>query len=211
MTVFLSYSTKDFHFAELLELKLTEAKIKLWRDKNGLIAGLDWKQGIEEAISKSEVVLIALSQSSSESAYVTYEWAYAIGKGKSVIPMKLEPCNIHPRLESLQHLDFSSPGSLPWETLIQRIKEAVTDSEQDVFQTVTFSEKMSKEDGLIVKAILNYLNQNGFQMASFEKLRTKLDIEISDEEFATLIQKNKRIFRTAVIKGGKKGLAKLVP
>src|SRR5690606_33577606 len=123
MNVFLSYSTKDYFFAELLQIKLEEAKINLWRDKGNLLAGTDWRNGIETGISECVAVVIALRENSTESSYVTYEWAYAIGNGKPVIPIKITNCQMHPRLESIQYLDFTIPNSLPWDLLIERIKE----------------------------------------------------------------------------------------
>jgi hypothetical protein len=121
--VFLSYSTKDHYFADLAEIKLAEAGIVLWRDRSQLRAGADWQSGIERGIADCFAVLIALSANSAESSYVTYEWAYALGNGKTVIPMKLSECLIHPRLQTIQHLDFSVPGALPWESLVARIRE----------------------------------------------------------------------------------------
>jgi hypothetical protein len=96
-TVFLSYSTKDHYFAELAAIKLEDSGIQLWRDLGQLRAGSDWRSGIERGIAESIAVLVALSQSSAESSYVTFEWAYGLGKGKTVVPLKLENCNIHPR------------------------------------------------------------------------------------------------------------------
>jgi hypothetical protein len=113
ITVFLSYSTKDHYFAELAGIKLAQADIMLWRDKGQLVAGADWRQGVEHGISTSLAVLVALGSYSAESSYVTYEWAYALGKGKTIIPLKLTECLIHPKLEPIQYLDFSIPGALP--------------------------------------------------------------------------------------------------
>ena len=79
-TVFLSYSKKDYFFAELLEIKLFEAGITLWRDQGQLRAGMDWRQGLETGISACLAVVVALSANSAESSYVTFEWAYALGK-----------------------------------------------------------------------------------------------------------------------------------
>ena len=50
-TVFLSYSRKDHHFAELASIKLAEADINLWRDQGQLRAGSDWRVGIKKGIS----------------------------------------------------------------------------------------------------------------------------------------------------------------
>ena len=78
--VFLSYSTKDYYFAELAAIKLEGSGVQLWRDQGQLRAGSDWRSGIERGISESIAVLVALSQSSAESSYVTFEWAYGLGR-----------------------------------------------------------------------------------------------------------------------------------
>lgn len=121
--VFLSYSDKDHYFAERAVDKLAEADIELWRDKGQLVPGTEWRKGIETGISTSLAVLVALSPDSAKSSYVTYEWAYAMGKGKHVIPLKLRQCKVHKRLDDLQALDFSVPMVQPWERLIELIRE----------------------------------------------------------------------------------------
>ena len=170
-TVFLSYSTKDHYFAELAGIKLAEAGINLWRDQGQLRAGGDWRSGIKRGIAESIAVIVALSQSSAESSYVTFEWAYGLGKGKTIVPVKLESCKVHPRLEPIQHLDFSVPGSLPWNLLIERIREIESDatSEEDLANAAAIPEPPQQDP--TVKAILAYLNQRGYQMVSYERLR----------------------------------------
>jgi hypothetical protein len=212
ITVFLSYSTKDHFFAELAGIKLAEAGIKLWRDQGQLVAGTDWRQGIERGISDSLAVLVALSNNSAESSYVTYEWAYALGKGKSIIPLKLTECSVHRKLETIQYLDFSIPGALPWASLIERISEIETDNDQSTTDADAESAVPGTDaDDSYVKAILAYLNQRGYQMASFERLRRRIDENLTDEQLREIIDKNNTIFRHATLKGGKEGLAKLVP
>ena len=211
ITVFLSYSAKDTFFAELASIKLAEAGIMLWRDRGQLRAGADWRQGIERGISDSRAVIVALSANSSESSYVTYEWAYAMGKGKPVIPVKLTQCPVHPKLETIQYLDFSIPGSLPWESLVERIQEIETDTEAPPEPGPELIGAPTDPDAAHVKAILSYLNQRGYQMASFERLRQRIDENLSDTRFREIIRKNPTIFRRATLKGGKAGIAKLVP
>src|ERR1035438_9247233 len=46
-----------------------------------------------------------------------------------------------------------------------------------------------------VEAILSYLNQHGYQMASFERLRQKLDLTLTDDEFRQLIANSRAILR----------------
>ena len=211
-TVFLSYSTKDHFFAELASIKLAEGGISLWRDQGQLRAGTDWRNGIERGISESIAVVVALSSNSSESSYVTFEWAYGLGKGKPVIPLKLNDCLIHPRLETVQHLDFSVPAALPWASLVERIKEIEADvtPEEDLKLSLEAADHALSED-LNVKAILAYLNQRGYQMASFERLRRRIDESLTDKQFIEIITKNPTIFRRATLKEGKPGLAKLIP
>ncbi len=222
--VFLSYATKDHYFADLAEIKLAEAGIVLWRDRSQLRAGADWQSGIERGIADCFAVLIALSANSAESSYVTYEWAYALGNGKTVIPMKLSECAVHPRLQTIQHLDFSVPGALPWESLVARIREVEIgdggeegndgddgDGGDEPVRGPEAAAAAVDPDAAHVKAILAYLNQRGYQMASFERLRTRLETKLSDEQFTRIIDNHRSVFRRATLKGGRPGLAKLVP
>lgn len=214
--VFLSYSTKDHFFAELAGIKLGEAGILLWRDQGQLRAGTDWRAGIERGITESIAVVVALSESSSTSSYVTFEWAYGLGKGKPVIPLKLAACDIHPRLQTVQYLDFSNPGSLPWASLAERIREVEADAtpEEDLKAAAAVAARWPEAEqtaDVHVKAILAYLNQRGYQMASFERLRRRIDESLTDKDFNEIIVNNPSVFRHAVLKDAKPGLAKVVP
>lgn len=209
--VFLSHSRKDRFFAELAFIKLAEAGIEVWWDQRQLRAGADWQQGIERGVSDSRAVIVALSEHSSESSYVTYEWAYALGKGKTIIPIKLTLCEVHPRLEPIQYLDFSIPGALPWESLIERIREIETDDEASPAGEPEPLVTPPDPDAAHVNAILDYLNQRGYQMASFERLRKRIDESLSDARCREIIRKHPTMFRRVTLKGGKPGIAKLVP
>lgn len=211
-TVFLSYSTKDHYFAELAAIKLAEANVILWRDRDQLRAGTEWRQGIERGISESLAVLVALSTNSSESSFVTFEWAYAIGKRKPIIPIKLNDCVVHPRLETVQYLDFSVPGALPWASLIERIREIETDlgSSSDELTAGIATEPVSSDEKLVV-AILAYLNQRGYQMVSFDRVRRRIDGDLTDAKLTALIDSHPKVFRRATLAEGKAGIAKLVP
>ena len=212
-TVFLSYSSRDYFFAEMLSLKLEEAGFKIWRDIGAIRAGDDWRESIEDGIRDSFAVVVALSDSSADSMYVTYEWAYATGMGKPVIPVKLSECTIHPRLGSTQHIDFSYPKALPWDTLIQRLKEIEVEKETPPKKlTIKASPQTTARDlDDIAKEILRYLNTRGFTIASYERLRQRIDASITDDVFDAIISNQPAVFRRARIKGGKPGIAKRVP
>ena len=213
--VFLSYSTKDHVFAELAGIKLAEAGISLWRDQGQLRAGRDWRSGIERGIAESLAVVVALSDNSTASPYVTFEWAYGLGKGKPVIPLKLSNCDVHPRLQTIQYLDFSIPGALPWASLSERVREIESDATPDedikaAAAAAAASDPVPLTD-ITVRAILAYLNQRGYQMASFERLRRRIDESMTDRDFNELIVNNPTVFRHAMLKDNKPGLAKVVP
>jgi len=209
-TVFLSYSKKDYFFAELAEIKLADGQITLWRDQGQLRAGSDWRHGIERGISESLAVVVALSANSAESPYVTFEWAYALGKGKAVVPVILTECHIHPRLETIQHLDFTVAEALPWTSLINRIREIETDAES-VTAIAPGTDSSPPQLEPTAKAILAYLDQRGYQMASFERLRRRINESLSDADFNEVIQRNPTVFRHAMLAGQKPGIAKLIP
>lgn len=211
-TVFLSYSTKDHHFAELVALKLGEVGIKVWRDKDNLRAGADWRYDIERGISESSAVIVALSDNSAESSYVTFEWAYALGNGKNLIPIKLNECSIHHRLQTIQYLDFSVPGALPWASLADRIREIESEAQlEDDVTSGNIAVEQSTSVNVHVKAILAYLDQRGYQAMSFDAIRKRIDGMLTDERLNALILENPTVLRLAKLKSGRPGLKKLQP
>ena len=212
-SIFLSYSKLDYFFAEMLALKLSQEDFIVWRDQGSIRAGDDWRQSIEDGIKDCLAVVVALSPNSAESAYVTYEWAYALGMSKPVIPVKLSDCMMHPKLEPTQYIDFSYPKSLPWDALVQRLREIEVEKESATERTSTSAKiaAVTPEVAEVTSAILDYLNSRGFTMVSFARLREKLDLKFSDRQFQDLVRTHPAIFRLARLKGGKPGIAKRVP
>lgn len=122
MNVFISYNSKNEDFAELVKLKLEKEEIQVWKDTNQIDAGTEWRNEIDQGLLNCEVIIVLLNQISTKSPYVTYEWAFALGSGKTIIPVLIEECEIHPRIEILQYLDFKE-GKRPWDKLIERVKK----------------------------------------------------------------------------------------
>src|SRR4029079_1435321 len=112
--VFISYSTKDAGFADLAKMKLKAEGVDVWLDHEDLRGGDEWREAIDRGIAKSDALLVILTPASCASSYVTYEWGFALGMGKRVIPIRREDATVHPRLEALQHLDFRDHRSAPW-------------------------------------------------------------------------------------------------
>lgn len=120
--VFISYSSLDGDFAELMKLKLEAVGIDVWRDVNEILPGEEWRNEIDYGLLNCDSVVVLLNENSCNSPYVTYEWAFALGNGKNIIPVLLEDCELHPRIKVLQYLDFTN-RKRPWDKLERRIKD----------------------------------------------------------------------------------------
>jgi CheY-like chemotaxis protein len=122
--VFISYSTKNAVFADLAVLKLDALGISVWLDAGDLRGGEEWRSSIDRGIAQSDAMIVILTPASCASSYVTYEWGFALGMKKKVIPILHEDCQVHPRLEAIQHLDFRDHRNAQWDVLAREIKDA---------------------------------------------------------------------------------------
>jgi len=122
--VFISYSSDDFVFAELVKMKLNAANIDVWMDKEELSAGEEWRNEIDLGIINADALILILTPESCSSSYVTYEWAFAIGRKKKIIPLLYKTANIHPRISVLQYLDFTDQKKGPWDQLSSLIEKS---------------------------------------------------------------------------------------
>ena len=120
--IFISYAHFDNDFVELIRIKLNEVKIQTWVDDSSLKAGTDWRVSIDDAIRNSLVVVLVMSPDSLSSHYVTYEWSFAYGLRKPIIPLMYREIALHAKLATLQYLDFTHRTVRPWGELIQRIR-----------------------------------------------------------------------------------------
>ena len=154
--IFISYSSSDSDFTELMKMKLEEANISVWKDTNEISAGDEWRKEIDYGLLNSETIIVILNTNSSKSSYVTYEWAFALGNGKNIIPILTEKCEIHPRIKVLQYMDFTD-NKRPWKVLIERIKELNSQKSK----WINSNSNLSIED--IIKGIKSLANANAEQ------------------------------------------------
>jgi HEAT repeat protein len=128
--VFVSYKReeKSISFVKHLKESLEAADFDVWIDQELLRPGQDWKKEIDNAIKASIALIVVLTPEAHKSNYVTYEWAFSIGRGMEVIPLLLEATDLHPRLNDIQFINFTNHFSLPWDHLIDRLREIETGS-----------------------------------------------------------------------------------
>lgn len=122
MNVFISYNSKNEDFAELVTMKLEKEDIVVWKDTNRIAAGTEWRNEIDNGLLNCDAIIVLLNEASTLSPYVTYEWAFALGSGKPVIPILTEECKVHPRIEILQYINFKN-GQRQWDKLTERINK----------------------------------------------------------------------------------------
>lgn len=203
--VFISYSTKDSDFAELAKHKLELEGFEVWLDQGALHPGEDWRAAIEEGIISSETIIVVLSPESTSSTFVTYEWAFALGRGVKIIPVLLAPSQVHPRLEAMQHLDFSNSRTRRWDTLFEEIKNAGSNIPPgEVGIQPTEKCEIAKHQ------ILHYLDRKNLRMVSFDRIRKSIDPEFTDEFLMDVIRRNYTSLRRANLTGNRPGVGKVI-
>jgi len=70
---FISYSRKDYYFAEALAYGLTKRGVNVWIDSINLKAGGHWEQQLDAAVEQSSGIILVGSRSAYESANVQKE------------------------------------------------------------------------------------------------------------------------------------------
>ncbi|NWF69374.1 MAG: toll/interleukin-1 receptor domain-containing protein [Chloroflexi bacterium] len=107
--LFISYSRKEFYFAESLATTLkTTHKLRVWFDIHELLAGADWAQGIAAGLNECDAVLLLASRAALESKYVRLEWEKALQQQKPVFVAYFEPVVLPPELQNAPAVDLRS-------------------------------------------------------------------------------------------------------
>lgn len=210
--IFISYSHNDFEFAENLELRLQKEGFETWMDEERLTAGEDWREEIDIAIKDSFALLLVLTPKALESRYVTYEWSFAWGNGKKVIPLLLNQVDddkLHPRLDRRQHLDFTTRKGRPWSKLFQRLKE-LEKAFQEASNIKLVQEQKVVESGKlsnsIVVKLLNDLNEGNAstRLGVIKTLRQFDDDDAIDGLIKALLDGDRGVRKEAAIALGEK-------
>jgi len=153
--VFISYQHEDADFAELLKFRVKDKGFDSWVDSEDLQAGEEWQVSIDQAIKGAFALIVIMTPNAQASEYVTYEWSFAWGAGIKVIPVLYKQTQLHPRLKTLQYLDFTNHSTRPWDKLFEALKIAATSQSSSPTQTTQdFSPQIVEAAKLIVAAAL---------------------------------------------------------
>src|SRR5262245_50133211 len=90
--IFISYSREDAaEFAvSILSKILKDIGFEAWVDDRGIPPGTIWTEEIDKAIKDSLATIVVITPGAAKSQNVTYEYAFARGSGKRVIPVLRE-------------------------------------------------------------------------------------------------------------------------
>lgn len=101
--VFISYSTKDAIAAKAACAALEAAKIRCWMAPRDIVPGARWGASIVQAINQCRVMVLIFSGNANESTQVQREVDQAFGKGKAVVPLRIE--DVKPADDLAYYLD----------------------------------------------------------------------------------------------------------
>jgi hypothetical protein len=104
--VFISYSRRDYYFAESLAFHLAERGIANWLDANHLTPGGEWAEEIDRALDEAQTVVLVVTAASVRSEYVRREWQRALAQGDRLILALFRSCKLPPELEHARVVDF---------------------------------------------------------------------------------------------------------
>ncbi len=119
---FISYAHADAAFATRLATALPGLGIDPWIDRDGIHGGARWSSSIQQALDDADALILVLTPAAMASSNVEDEWQYALDRGKPVLPVLLEPTDVHFQLGRIQYTDFHGQ---PFEAGLAQLAEGV--------------------------------------------------------------------------------------
>jgi formylglycine-generating enzyme required for sulfatase activity len=117
LRVFLCHASSDKAKARELYAQLKVWGAQPWLDEEDLIAGQNWRYEIQQAVQRSDVVLVCLSKASvTHEGFIKDEIGYALNQADRqaevaifVVPLRLEECQAPERLARWHWVNWFEP------------------------------------------------------------------------------------------------------
>lgn len=104
--IFISYARPNAEVAAKVQAAVTRAGYGVFRDVKDIRSGSNWVDTIDEALRKAtHMVLLLSNYSMPYRKEVQNEWFYFDNHGKPILPLYLEDCVLHSRLEAMNWID----------------------------------------------------------------------------------------------------------
>jgi len=126
--IFLIHAHKDREAVRKFYHRLIKAGLNVWLDAERLEPGQDWQNEIRNALLQCDVVLVCLTRNfDKQHGYRHEELKLALEKAKfvpadqvSIIPVRLEECDMPESLQHLHRVDLFKPGG--YKRLVRSLK-----------------------------------------------------------------------------------------
>lgn len=196
MELFISYARRDQKFARDAQENLKD--IELWIDRSNLLPGQEWSDEIETSILTSDALIVAVSTASCASPYVTFEWAFAMGRGIPIIPVMIESTpieKIHPRLCRLHVHNFENEDWAKLSALVEKTLNKPSAGHLDGRRAA--------------ERIVAYIDRKeSINMVGFPGIRTHIDLDYSDAFLRRVLREHTDLVAPATLKNGIAGVQK---
>jgi len=121
-SVFISYSRKDYYFAESLTFALIQRDVAAWLDVKDLRPGVDWEQRLESAIDTASHLVLVASPDSLRSSNVAVEWKRALAQGIPVIVAHRRGSKFPQELAAIPRVNFRGRFKPAVNSLVDHLK-----------------------------------------------------------------------------------------
>ena len=129
ISVFLIHAHSDKEVVHKLYTRIMEDGVNVWLDTKKLQPGQDWQSEIRNALLRSDVVIVCLSQGfNKQQGYRHEELKLALEKANFlpdneifIIPVRLEKCDMPESLRHLHRVDLFKPGG--YKKLLRSLQE----------------------------------------------------------------------------------------
>ncbi len=158
--IFLAYDPYDEPFAEQVANLLVSAHFNVVRYPKA-----EWDSQRDESIANCKAFLLILSENGLSSSDITYQWAFAIGRNRPIVPILRETVAIHPRLAEFEALDFKEKIDI--DSLIQKLEQLVdVYATSPLTKTRPFQSGKSRDGKTAFQLVAQLIDKNATQRRS---------------------------------------------
>ena len=119
--LFISYSRKDYYFAESLAFHLLRRGVPAWLDVKDLSPGGFWESDLEAALDAAACFVLVASPESVKSPNVRKEWERAKEQGKRIVVVVRRGARLAEELGNCEVVDFRGAFMPALGRLVERV------------------------------------------------------------------------------------------
>ena len=105
--IFISYSSSNARLVLDISARIRHDGFDVWMDKDGVQPGEAWDTAVQNAINDCIIFIVVLSRQSVKSEVVLNELAYAVDRSKTIVPIRLESCDLPLAVLRIKYIDLS--------------------------------------------------------------------------------------------------------